>query len=402
MREVVFVDFARTAFANRGGALRSCAASELAAECIKGLLNRSGILEKGGQHVIDSVFAGSAQRDKLAVAPVRYSLLAAGLPEETVGHQVEMQCGSAITSINHAAFQIALGYADVVIAGGMESLSTCPVYMSTTTEPYKGQAPGWLSIHLSPFPEHDINMLKVSDGMAKKWGISREACDEFALRSQSRLDAGYKTGLIGPEIVPVTIPATRKMPEIIVDKDEYPKPQSTREGLAKLKPINEDGVTTAGNASGLNDGAAFVLMMTAEKAKELGYIPYARWVTGADIGVEPRYMGIGPAFSNLKAMKFAGLDIKDVDVWDCNEAFAAQNLSVIKEMESLTGTTIDQNKWNPLGGAIAIGHPNGASGARIAMFTMKQLEKTGGRYGVFSACCGGGHGTTTIIENLRR
>ena len=187
-----------------------------------------------------------------------------------------------------------------------------------------------------------------------------------------------------------------------LDKDEYPKPQSTAEILAKLRPVNEGGVTTAGNASGMNDGAAFVLMMSAEKAAELGYTPYAKWVSGADIGVEPKYMGIGPAFSNMKALKNAGLTVADIDVFECNEAFAAQNLAVIKEMENQSGMSIDQDKWNPNGGAIAIGHPNGASGSRITIFAMKQLEKTGGKYGMISSCCGGGHGTTMIIENLRR
>lgn len=402
MREVVFVDFARTAFTNRGGSLRSFAGTELAIECLKGLIKKSAILEKAGPEGIDSVFAGAAFRDKKSEAPVRYITLGAGLPLGTEGHQVEMQCGSGITSINHAAWQIALGYVDVAVAGGMESHSTHPVLLSTTTDACKGMAPQWLPMHLAPIAEQDIPMLKVSDGMAAKWGVTREECDEFALRSQQRLDAAYKCGLIGDEIVDVVIPATKKTPEKVINKDEYPKPQSTMEGLAKLKPIYEGGVSTAGNSSGVNDGASFVLMMSAEKAKELGYVPYAKWVCGADMGVEPRYMGIGPAFSNMKALKFAGLDVNDMDVWECNEAFAAQNLSVIKEIEAQAGKTIDQAKWNPNGGAIAIGHPNGASGGRIAMFTMKQLEKTGGKYGIFSSCCGGGHGTTTIIENLRR
>ena len=174
------------------------------------------------------------------------------------------------------------------------------------------------------------------------------------------------------------------------------------EGLAKLRSVNKDGVTTAGNASGRNDGAAFLLVMTAEKAKEYGYEPIARWVTGAHHGVQEDYMGIGPAFYNLKAMRQAGLSIQDVDVFECNEAFAAQNLSVIREMESQTGCQINQEKWNPNGGAISIGHPNGASGARITMFAMRQLMQTGGRYGVVSSCCGGGLGTTAIIENLKR
>lgn len=402
MREVVFVDFARTAFTNRGGSLRSLASTELAIACLKGLLKKSAILEKGGQNAIDSVYAGSAGRDKLSIAPVRYITLGAGLSLDTVGHQVEMKCGSGITAINHAAWQIALGYADVAVAGGMESHSTRPAYMSTTTASYKGMPPQWLQLRLSPFDDQEIAMPAISDNMAEKWNISREQCDEFALRSQQRLDAAYRSGLIGDEIVPVTVPATKTTPENIVTKDEFPKPQSTFEALSKLRPVYPDGVSTAGNSSGVNDGASFVLMMTAEKARELGFTPYAKWVTGADIGVEPNCMGIGPAFSNLKAMRFAGLGIEDVDVWECNEAFAAQNLAVIKEMESQSGVSIDQAKWNPNGGAIAIGHPNGASGARIAMFAMKQLEKTGGKYAVFSSCCGGGHGTTTIIENLRR
>ncbi|MBR1781603.1 MAG: acetyl-CoA C-acyltransferase, partial [Oscillospiraceae bacterium] len=160
--------------------------------------------------------------------------------------------------------------------------------------------------------------------------------------------------------------------------------------------------TTAGNASGRNDGAAFVLMMSADKARELGYEPIARWVMGADIGVPPSLMGIGPAHSNLLALKRAGLTIDQMDVMECNEAFAAQQLSVIREMEKRSGLVIDQDKWNPNGGALAIGHPNGASGARICMFAMKELMSRGGRYGLFSSCCGGGHGTTTIIENLKR
>ena len=401
MREVVFVDFARTAFGNRGGSLRTFSACSLAAECLKGLVKKSQIWEKAGDRGVDAIFLGSAGRNKDSSAPARYTALLAGFPVETEAHQVEMQCGSAITSINHAAFQLALGYTDVAIAGGMESASTKPVFMSATTDPYKGLPPQWLTMRLAPEDDQNISMIQVADGMAEKWGITRVMCDEFALRSQQRLDAAYKSGLIGPEIVPVTIPATRKTPEIVVDRDEFPKPHSTMEGLAGLRAVG-GGVTTAGNASGINDGAAFVLMMTAEQAAELGYTPYARWVMGADIGVEPRVMGIGPAFSNAKALKKAGLTPADMDVWECNEAFAAQNLAVVKELEKLTGHAIDMETWNPNGGAIAIGHPNGASGARIAQFAMKQLEKTGGRYGIISSCCGGGHGTTTIIENLRR
>ena len=399
MREVVFVDGARSIFGRQGGGLKDLCSTDIASLVIKGLLDKTKVLEKAK---VDGVVCGSAQGDIKAFNPARYAALGAGLPIETECHYIEMQCGSAITSINHAAAQIALGFADIMVAGGMESHSTSAIYFSTTVTPYKQIGPTPLNMHLAPTAEQDITMIQVSDGMAIKWGASRQACDEYALRSQERLAAAYASGLIGDEIIPYVKPATKKTPEQVFDKDEFPRPETTMEGLSKLKPVLEGGVTTAGNASGKNDGAAFVLMMTAEKAKELGYEPMARWVIGADVGVEPRYMGIGPAFSSLKALKMAGLTMDDLSVFECNEAFAAQNLGVIYELENQIGKKIDQRMWNPNGGAISIGHPNGASGARIGIFAMKELERNGGKYGLFSACCGGGHGTTTIIENLRR
>jgi acetyl-CoA acetyltransferase family protein len=399
MREVVFVDGARSIFGKQGGGLKDLCSTDIASLVIKGLLDKTKVLEKAK---VDGVVCGSAQGDIKAFNPSRYAALGAGLPIETECHYIEMQCGSAITSINHAAAQIALGFADIMVAGGMESHSTSAIYFSTTVTPYKQIGPTPLTMHLAPTPEQDITMIQVSDGMAIKWGASRQACDEYALRSQERLAAAYASGLIGDEIIPYVKPATKKTPEQVFDKDEFPRPETSMEGLSKLKPVLEGGVTTAGNASGKNDGAAFVLMMSADKAKELGYEPYARWVVGADIGVEPRYMGIGPAFSSLKALKMAGLTMDDLSVFECNEAFAAQNLGVIYELEHQIGKKIDQRMWNPNGGAISIGHPNGASGARIGIFAMKELERNGGKYGLFSACCGGGHGTTTIIENLRR
>ena len=399
MREVVFVDGARSAFCNMGGGLRDLSSTEIAGFTIRGLLARTGILERGK---VDGVVAGNALRDARSCNPARYAALAAGLPVETEAHYVEMQCGSAITSVNHAAAMIGAGYADVMVVGGMESYSTLLAEFDMNVPPYKLIPPIPLAPHLAPTKEEDIDMIHVSDGMAKKWNVSRSECDEYALRSQQRLQKAYERGITGSEIIPYTIPATRKTPEVVIDKDESPRPSTTLEGLAKLRSVLPEGVTTAGNASGRNDGAAFLLMMSADKAKELGYEPLARWVMGADVGVAPHEMGIGPAFSNLKAMKLAGLKVSDFDVFECNEAFAAQNLSVIREMEAQSGTTIDQEKWNPNGGAISIGHPNGASGARIAMFAMRELIRTSGRYGLFSSCCGGGHGTTTIIENLKR
>ncbi len=402
MREVVFVDGMRTPFGKMGGSLKEIAGSNLAAMTVKALVAKTGILEKGGK--VDSVMCGSAGSCGAAWTHARYVTMAAGLPFETSASFVEMQCGSAIDSINHAAWKILSGCADVIIAGGFESHSNKTVKYSTTVQPYKGLGPQPCKAIIHSDPKQCVGMIEISDIMAEKWGITREACDEFAYRSQMRAAASTEKGYFKEEIVPITIPATKKTPEVIFDYDEHLRPSTTMEALAKLRTVRgtETSVTTAGNASGLNDGAAFVLMMTAEKAKELGYEPYARWVTSADFGVEPRLMGIGPAYSNLIAIKRAGLKIADMDVMECNEAFAAQNLSVIKEMEDQSGEKIDQAKWNPNGGAISFGHPNGASGARIGIFAMKELARTGGRYGLFSSCCGGGQGVTTLIENLRR
>ena len=402
MREVVFVDGMRTPFGKMGGTLKEISASDLGAMTVKALVAKTQIFEKGGK--VDSVICGSAAGCGASWSHARYITMKAGLPIETSASFVEMQCGSAIDSVNHAAWKILSGCADVIIAGGFESHSNKTVKFSTTVQPYKGLGPQPCRAIIHEDPKQCVSMIEISDIMAEKWGITREACDEFAYRSQMRAAASTEKGYFTEEIVPITIPATKKTPEVIFTTDEHLRPTTTLEGLAKLRTVRgtETSVTTAGNASGLNDGAAFVLMMTAEKAKELGYEPYARWVVGTDFGVEPRYMGIGPAFSNLMAIEKAGLTVNDIDVFECNEAFAAQNLSVIKEMESQSGTTIDQAKWNPNGGAISFGHPNGASGARIGIFCMKELARTGGRYGLFSSCCGGGQGVTTLIENLRR
>lgn len=399
MREVVIVDGARSAFTNFGGGLKTLASVDIASRVVDGLLERTGILERG---TVDSLMAGCALGDMKTKAIARYIVLQSKLPLECSGTFVEMQCGSAITGLNHAAWKIMTGMADVVVVGGMESYSTLTAKFPMSRPQYKLIPPYPIALGLTPNPERNIDMVSVSDKMAKKWNVTRTEADEFAARSQQRLAKAYEKGITGSEIIPITIPATRKTPETIIDKDEFPRPSTTAESLSKLRAVNADGVTTAGNASGRNDGAAFLLVMTAEKAREYGYQPIARWVGGAHHGVQEDYMGIGPAYSNLKAMKQLGLGIKDIDVFECNEAFAAQNLSVIREMEAQTGEHIDQEKWNPNGGAISIGHPNGASGARITMFAMRQLEQTGGRFGVISSCCGGGLGTTAIIKNLKR
>lgn len=399
MREVVLVDGVRSAFGKMGGALRSLPATDIGGFVVKGLVERTGIMERGD---LDGVFAGAAFVDCQTNTQARYIALKAGLPYHVSGTYVEMQCGSAITALNLAAYKIACGGADALIVGGMEAHSRRVAKFSMSQDPYKLIPPTAIPNKLAVDPAQNTDMITNNDLMAKIWNISRQECDEFSARSQQRMGKAISSGFTGPEIVPYVFPATKKTPEIVVDKDEHPRPNTTYEDLSKLRPIHEDGVTTAGNSSGLNDGAAFLLLMSGDKARELGYEPYARWIFGADEGCQPNLMGIGAAYSTLKALKACGLKLSDIDVFECNEAFAAQNLCVIKEMQEQMGEIIDQEKWNPNGGAISIGHPNGASGGRISIFAMKQLEKIGGRYGVITSCCGGGVGTTAIIENLRK
>ncbi len=397
MREVVIVDGMRTAFARMGGALRPYTPVQLAGMTIKGLVEKTKITEKGA---VDAVFVGSASGDVNCHNFARYATLLAELPYETSSTFIEMQCGSSIACINNAAYQIQAGIIDVAICGGAEAHSQDYWKFPASVEPYKDTPPKAAPRRLAPTDEDNMSMIEISDGMATKWGITREDCDAFALRSQERAAAAIANGYFKDEIMPVAVKYTKKGEPVIVDTDEHPRAGTTIEGLAKLKPVMAGGVTTAGNASGMNDGAAFVLMMSAEKAKELGYKPMAKWIYGLDVGVDPKEMGIGPAYSNTKILERVNLKMNDIDVYECNEAFAAQNLSVIRQMEIMSGETMNMENWNPNGGAIAFGHPNGASGARVCIFTMKELIRRGGKYGMFSSCCGGGLGVSTLIENI--
>jgi acetyl-CoA C-acetyltransferase len=398
-REVVFVEGVRTAFGRLGGTIRDIGASKLAAIGLRGLVDKTKILDNAK---VDSVFLGSAAHCSIAANPARWATLKAGLGYETSASYVEMQCGSAIDAINHAAWKIKAGAADIVIAGGMESYSQIPARFSMSNPPYRLIPPMPIKMTLSPHEDEQLVMGVTAENLREMYDIPRETADEFAYNSQMRAAQAWKTGKFEGEIVPVVIPATRKTPEIVFDKDEHLRPETTREGLAKLNPVfKEGGTVTAGNASGRNDGSAFVLMMTREKAEKLGYTPMARWLSGADHGVDPKIMGIGPAYAVLKALQLADLKLSDMAVMECNEAFAVQNLAVIKEIENQTGEKIDLEKWNPMGGAIAYGHPNGASGARICMFAMRELIRRGERYGFYSSCCGGGLGVAAVIENLQ-
>ena len=396
MSNIVIVDGVRTPFGRLGGGLRQFHTADLGAIAIKSLLERTQLDGKE----VDAVYFGTANGDARCPNPGRYASLLAGLPYESSAVGVEMQCGSAIACINHAAYRIMAGDADCVVVAGAETFSQRYVKFSTSQEPYKMLAPTAFASNLAPAPEDNIIMIQVSDLMAKTWGISREECDAYALRSQMLSAQAMESGFLDNQIVPVVIPATKKTPEVIVAKDEHPRPQTTAEGLAKLKAIYEGGVTTAGNASGRNDGGAALLMMTEEKAKALGYTPIARWVAGADVGVDPKLMGIGPAYSNMKVLQKMGMKPSDISVFECNEAFAAQNLGVIRQMEAMSGETINMDTWNPNGGAIAFGHPNGASGGRIAISALRHMENTQGQFGLISSCCGGGIGVSALFERI--
>ena len=400
-RDVVFIDGARTAFGTLGRALRGFTMEQLGGIAIKGLMEKTKFPEKGAH--VDSVFAGSAIGGTSALNPARWASLAGGLPMSTAASYVEMQCGSAIDSINHAAWRIIAGQADIMIAGGMESYSQACAKFPMSTEPFKMIPPMPIAYSLSPtLDPATMNMGLTAEALQKIYNISRNAQDEFGLRSQTLAKKAIDAGYFVDEIVTVMVPQGKKNPPLEFKVDEHPR-MTSMDALSKLPPaFIKDGTVTAGNASGRNDGAAFVLMMTREKAEELGYKPMAKWISGGDFGVDPKIMGIGPAYAVPQAMKRADLKLSHMDVLECNEAFAVQNLAVIAELEKQTGEKVDMNKWNPNGGAIAFGHPNGASGARICLFTMKELIRKGGKYGCFSSCCGGGLGVATVIENLQR
>ena len=397
-REVVIVDGARSAFGTLGGGLRYLNGTDIGGFVVKGLVEKTKIVECTK---VDSVFAGSSLADGQTRTQTRYLTQLAGLPIDVSGIYVEMQGGSSLACINHAAWKIKAGMADVVIAGGMESYSRTPAMLSTANVPYRALSPAPLKRAFSPESDRDLDIYALSDRTAAKWKISREGCDEYTMRSQELLKKAYADGITGDEIIPYTTPAGGGRAAVLADKDEVPEAEKSREYLQKLAAVHEDGVTTEGNIACMSDGAAFLLIMTAEKASELGYKPFARWIGGAHIGIREENMGFGAAYSSLKALDQSKLKLSDLDVIECNEFSAAQSLGVKREMETEWGEDIDINIWNPNGGALAIGNPSGASGARTALSAMKQLEKISGRYGLCSASCRGGQGASILIENLR-
>lgn len=393
MREVVIASAVRTAIGKFGGSLLSLSAPELGAIVIKEALKRANV---PGEKV-DEVIFGNVLQAGLGQNPARQASIKAGLPIEVPAFTVNKVCGSGLKCVELAAQSILAGDNDIVVAGGMESMSNAPFVTS-------GKARWGLRMGDSKLVDvmikdglwdafNNYHMGITSENVAEKFGVTREDQDEVSARSQQRAIAAIKSGAFKDEIVPVTIKT--KKGETVFDTDEFPREGTTTEILAKLRPaFKQGGTVTAGNASGLNDGAAALVIMSAEKAQELGIKPMAKILSYASAGVDPAIMGIGPIPASRKALSKAGLEVKDLDLIEANEAFAAQFVEVGRELN------FDPDKVNVNGGAIALGHPIGASGARILVTLLYALKNRDKKLGLATLCIGGGMGTSAVVEML--
>lgn len=395
MNQPYIVESVRTAIGRMGGTIKDVPVDHLAEKVIREVLNRS----KSGV-TVDEVILGQAKQSADTSNLARLAALRADLPIEVTGYTVHRQCGSGLQAINNADMQIRLGYSDVVVAGGAESMSTAPYYIRNARYGFQvGNAqildPNTESQPCSqPLEKYgNLTMGMTAENLAEKYTISRTEQDEFALRSQELAHAAIESGRFEQEIVPVEYKQKRETQ--LFNVDEHPR-STTIEKLSKLKAVfKENGTVTAGNASGRNDGASVVLMMNEDKVKEYGLKPKAKIIAQAVSGVSPEIMGIGPVTSTFKALKQCGLSMDDIGLIELNEAFAAQALSVIRE------SGMDLNKVNVNGGAIALGHPIGATGAILMTKLLHEMERRGEKYGLVTLCIGGGQGITTIIENTQ-
>ncbi|MCK1983584.1 MULTISPECIES: thiolase family protein [Peribacillus] len=396
MPNVVIVDSVRTAIGKLGGALGNVPVDFLAATVLEEVVKRSDIPKE----IVEEVIIGQAKQSSDASNLARVALLRAGFSVDVPGYTVHRQCGSGVQAINSASQQIQCGLADVIIAGGAESMSTAPYYMRNVRFGLKSGNGLLLDSNTEsqpgsqPIEEYGMLTMGVTaENLAEKYNISRTEQDEFAFRSQENAQKAISSGLFEKEIIPFVLKSKKGVTAFKVD--EHPR-ETTLEKLATLKPVfKENGTVTAGNSSGRNDGAATVVLMSEEAAIKLGKKTKAKVIAQAASGVDPKYMGIGPVPATLKALKMANLRLEDIDIIELNEAFSAQSLAVIKELK------MDINKVNPNGGAIAMGHPIGATGAILVTKALHELERTGKRYGLITLCIAGGLGITTIIENTQ-
>ncbi len=401
MTEAFICDPVRTPIGRYGGALSSVRADDLAAIPITALLERNENLDPVRIEDVAYGCANQAGEDNRNVA--RMAVLLAGLPVTVPAVTVNRLCGSGMNAVGNIADGIRTGAIQLGIAGGVESMSRAPFVLGKQSSPFGRDAElydttlGWRFVNRRIEEQYGIDsMAETAENVADGFLVSREDQDAFALRSQQRAEKAIGDGLFGDEIVPVTVPQ-RRGDDLVVDTDEHPRPGSTIEGLAKLKPIvRANGTITAGNASGINDGACAMLVASEQAAKANELEPLARVVGWAVTGVEPRIMGIGPAPASQKVLEQCGLEIGQMDVIELNEAFAAQGLATLRQL----GVADDAEHVNPNGGAIALGHPLGMSGARLVTTAARQLHRKGGRYALCTMCIGVGQGIAMIIERV--
>lgn len=390
MKDVVIVSAARTPIGVLQGALSTVSAADLGSLVIREALHRANI---SGDMVDETLFGCVLQAGKYQ-GIARQAAVNAGIPVEKPALAINMICGSGLRSVAMATQAIKCGDADIVLCGGTENMSQAPYVVNQMRKGNKmGDCAMMDSMVIDGLTDafHKYHMGITAENVAEKFGITREMQDAFALRSQQNAEKAQKSGRFKDEIVPVTVKT--KKGDVVISEDEFPKHGTTMETLAKLKPaFKKDGTVTAGNASGINDGAAALVLMSADKAKELGITPIATIKGYASAGVDPSIMGVGPIEASKKALKQAGISVKDLDLIESNEAFAAQSIAVANELG------FDMDKVNVNGGAIALGHPIGASGARILVTLLHEMQKRNAKHGLATLCIGGGMGTSLVVE----
>ena len=390
-KKVVLAGACRTAIGKMGGALSNTPAADLGAIVIKEALRRANVKPE----MVDEVKMGCVIQAAQGQNVARQAAIKAGLPIEVPAITINVVCGSGLKCVNDAATMIMAGEADIVVAGGMENMSMAPYAMTKARFGYRMNNATIIDTMVNDALTDAFNhyhMMITAENVAEQWGLTREELDEFAAASQQKAVAAQESGRFKDEIVPVEVKQRKKT--VIVDTDEGPRPGTTAESLAGLRCCSgkEGGMVTAGNASGINDGAAAIVVMSEEKAKELGVTPMATWVAGALGGVEPEIMGVGPVASTRKVLAKTGLSIDDMDLIEANEAFAAQSIAVARDLK------FDMSKVNVNGGAIALGHPVGASGCRILVTLLHEMQKRDAKRGLATLCIGGGMGCSTIVE----
>ena len=390
MKKIVLAGACRTAIGTMGGALSTVPAAELGSVVIKEALNRAGIPAEQ----VDHVYMGCVIQAGLGQNVARQASLKAGLPVTTPAVTVNVVCGSGLNCVNMAAQMIEAGDADIVVAGGMESMSLAPYAMMKGRYGYRMGNATLVDTMVNDAlwdAFNNYHMGITAENVAEQWHLTREMLDEFSANSQQKCEKAMAEGKFKDEIVPVEVKG--KKGSVIVDTDEGPRPGTTVETLARLKPaFKKDGIVTAGNSSGINDGAAAIVVMSEEKAKELGVKPMATWIGGALGGVDPSIMGVGPVAAVNKLMKKLDMKVADMDLIEANEAFAAQSLAVGHDLE------FDPAKLNVNGGAIALGHPVGASGCRILVTLLHEMQRRDAKKGLATLCIGGGMGCATVVE----